>query len=234
MVKKISFIFIVLILIFLCILFFIFRDVKTFVKETKDYLTIHTEPKVKIEHLNNQIKNIGYLITSELQYSGVVEYETNSENNPLYKLFISKKFLMLYDAEINAGIDLSDIELIEVKNNDTESKIIVNIPKATIKSCIVNPRKFYDLKKSWIEYGETDKEAMNSARLLATEDAKNNINFDKLLSNAQKQAEIIVGNLIETGMINTKYDIEFKISDNEKKEISEQINSAIELKTTIE
>ncbi|MBR3628487.1 MAG: DUF4230 domain-containing protein [Elusimicrobia bacterium] len=234
MVKKISFIFIVLILIFLCILFFIFRDVKTFVKETKDYLTIHTEPKVKIEHLNNQIKNIGYLITSELQYSGVVEYETNCENNPLYKLFISKKFLMLYDAEINAGIDLSDIELIEVKNNDTESKIIVNIPKATIKSCIVNPRKFYDLKKSWIEYGETDKEAMNSARLLATEDAKNNINFDKLLSNAQKQAEIIVGNLIETGMINTKYDIEFKISDNEKKEISEQINSAIELKTTIE
>ena len=101
MVKKISFIFIVLILIFLCILFFIFRDVKTFVKETKDYLTIHTEPKVKIEHLNNQIKNIGYLITSELQYSGVVEYETNSENNPLYKLFISKKFLMLYDAQIS-------------------------------------------------------------------------------------------------------------------------------------
>lgn len=234
MIKKISFFFIILILLFLCIVFFIFRDFKNFVQETRDYLTINTESKGKIEYLNNQIKNIGYLITSELHYSGVVEYETNSKNNPLYKLFISKKFLMLYDAEINAGIDLSDIELIEVKNNDTESKIIVNIPKATIKSCIVNPRKFYDLKKSWIEYGETDKEAMNSARLLATEDAKNNINFDKLLSNAQKQAEIIVGNLIETGMINTKYDIEFKISDNEKKEISEQINSAIELKTTIE
>lgn len=234
MVKKISFIFIILVSVFLCMLFFMFRDVKSFVQETKDYLTIHTEPNFKIEHLNKQIKNIGYLITSELQYSGVVEYETNSENNPLYKLFISKKFLMLYDAQINAGIDLADIELTEVRNNDTESKIVVKIPKATIKYCIVNPRKFYDLKKSWIEYGETDKEAMNSARLLATEDAKNNINFNKLLSNAQKQAEIIVGNLIKTGMINTKYDIEFKISDNVKKEITEQINSAIELKTTNE
>ena len=72
---------------------------------------------------------------------------------------------------------------------------------------------------------------MNSARLLATEDAKNNINFDKLISNAQEQAEIIVGNLIKTGMIDSKYDVEFEITDNETKEIKEQINSAIELDT---
>ena len=135
---------------------------------------------------------------------------------------------MLYDAEINAGIDLSNVELVEVKNNDTIHKIVVKIPKTTIKSCVVNPRKFYDLKTSWIEYGETDKEAMNSARLLAMEDAKNNIKFDKLLSNAQKQAEIIVGNLIKTGMIDTKYDIEFEIIDSEKKELTDHINSIIE------
>ena len=228
MLKKISFVFIILILFFLLMLLFIFRDVKNFVQETKDFLTIHTESKVNVEYLNNQIKNIGYLITAELQYSGVVEYETNSKNNPLYKLLISKKFLMLYDAEINAGIDLSNVELVEVKNNDTIHKIVVKIPKTTIKSCVVNPRKFYDLKTSWIEYGETDKEAMNSARLLAMEDAKNNIKFDKLLSNAQKQAEIIVGNLIKTGMIDTKYDIEFEIIDSEKKELTDHINSIIE------
>ena len=228
MLKKISFVFIILILFFLLMLLFIFRDVKNFVQETKDFLTIHTESKVNVEYLNNQIKNIGYLITAELQYSGVVEYETNSKNNPLYKLLISKKFLMLYDAEINAGIDLSNVELVEVKNNDTIHKIVVKIPKTTIKSCVVNPRKFYDLKTSWIEYGETDKEAMNSARLVAMEDAKNNIKFDKLLSNAQKQAEIIVGNLIKTGMIDTKYDIEFEIIDSEKKELTDHINSIIE------
>lgn len=231
MLKKISFVFIILILFFLLMLLFIFRDVKNFVLETKDFLTIHTESKVNVEYLNNQIKNIGYLITAELQYSGVVEYETNSKNNPLYKLLISKKFLMLYDAEINAGIDLSNVELVEVKNNDTIHKIVVKIPKTTIKSCVVNPRKFYDLKTSWIEYGETDKEAMNSARLLAMEDAKNNIKFDKLLSNAQKQAEIIVGNLIKTGMIDTKYDIEFEITDNEKKELTEYVNSIIEFES---
>ena len=228
MLKKISFIFLALVLIFLSILFFIFRDVKIFVQETKDFFTVNTEPKINIQYLNNQIKNIGYLITSELQYSGVVEYETNSKNNSLYKLFISKKFLMLYDAEINAGIDLANVELVEVKKDDTEPKIIVKIPKATIKSCIVNPRKFYDLKKSWIEYGETDKEAMNSARLIATENAKNNINFNKLLSNAQKQAEIIVGNLIKTGMIDRKYDIVFELKDDDNKKVEEQINSIIE------
>ena len=229
MLKTINFIFIVLILVFLSVLVFIFIDIK----KTKDLLTIHTEPKVNIEHLNSQIKNIGFLITSELQYSGVVEYETNSRNNPLYKIFISKKFLMLYDAEINVGIDLANIELVEVIKNNTEYKIVVKIPKATIKSCNVNPRSFYDLKKSWIEYGETDNEAMNSARLLAIEDAKNNINFDKLISNAQKQAEIIIGNLIRTGMIDTKYDIEFEITDIEKKGIIEQVNSLFEFKTAI-
>lgn len=229
MFKKIIFVFIILVLIFLSVLVFIFRDVKNFVQETRDFLTVHTESKFNIEYLNNQIKNIGYLITSELQYSGVVEYETNSENNQIYKFLFSKKFLMLYDAQISAGIDLTKVELAEVKNNDTDIKIVVKIPKATIKSCNVNPRKFYDLKKSWIDYGETDKEAMNSARLLATEDARNNINFDKLLSNAQEQAEIIIGNLIKTGMIDVKYDIEFEISDKETKEVNEQINSAIEL-----
>ena len=234
MLKKFNFIFVILILIFLLVLVFIFIDIKSFVQGTNDLLTIHTEPKVNIEYINNQIKNIGFLITSELQYSGVVEYETNSRNNPLYKLLVSKKFLMLYDAEINAGIDLTNIELVETIKNDTEYKIVVKIPKATIKSCNVNPRSFYDLKKSWIEYGETDKEAMNSARLLAIEDAKNNINFDKLISNAQKQAEIIIGNLIRTGMIDTKYDIEFEITDIEKKGIIEQVNSLFEFKTAIQ
>ena len=234
MLKKITFIFIILVLIFLGILFFIFRDVKSFIQETKDFLTVHTESKVNIEYLNSQIKNIGYLITSELQYSGVVEYETNSENNSVYKFLFSKKFLMLYDAQISAGIDLSHVELVEIRKDNTEPKIIVKMPKATIKSCNVNPRKFYDLKKSWIEYGETDKEAMNSARQLATEDAKNNINFDKLLDNAQKQAEIIVGNLIKTGMIDIKYAIEFEISDKEIKELKEEFNSAIEFETTIQ
>ncbi len=209
-----------------------FRDVRNFVQETKDYLAIHTEPNVNIKHLNNKINNIGYLITSELHYSGLVEYETNGKNNPLYKIFISKKFLMLYDAEINAGIDLSKVELVEIKKNDTEAKIVVKIPKATIKHCNINPIKFYDLKKSWIEYGETDKEAMNSARLLAVDDAKSNIDFNKLLSNAQKQAEIIVGNLIKAGMIDTKYNIEFEITGDKETKINEQINSAIELATT--
>lgn len=231
MIKKLNFLLVILILVFFCIIFFIFIDIKNFVQGTKDYLTIHTEPKVNVEYLNNQIKNIGYLITSELQYSGVVEYETNSTNNPLYKFLISKKFLMLYDAEISAGVDLEKVELVELKNNDIELKVIVKIPKATIKSCNVNPRKFYDLKKSWIEYGETDKEAMNSARLLATEDAKNNINFEKLLYNAQKQAEIIIGNLIKTGMIDTQYDIDFEITN---KETAEQTNSIFEFETTIQ
>ena len=100
-INKIIFLFIAIVLIFLCIFFFMFRDVRNFVQETKDYLSIHSEPKVNIEHLNNQINNIGYLITSELHYSGVVEYETNGKNNPLYKLFISKKILMLYDYKKN-------------------------------------------------------------------------------------------------------------------------------------
>ena len=125
-------------------------------------------------------------------------------------------------------------KLTEIKKDNTEPKIIVKMPKAIIKSCNVNPRKFYDLKKSWIEYGETDKEAMNSARQLATEDAKNNINFDKLLDNAQKQAEIIVGNLIKTGMIDIKYAVEFEISDNETKELKENFNSAFEFETNVQ
>lgn len=212
MEKKIYLIIITLLFCIVCV--FTFINIKNFIYEKKGKISIHRQAKVNIEYLNNQIKNIGYLITSEVQYSGLVEYETNGDNNPIYKYFISKKFLMLYDAQINAGVDLELVELSEVKINETESKIIVKIPHATIKTFNVNPKKFYDLKKSWIEFGETDKEAMNNAKLSASDDARKNIDFNKLLSGAQKQAEIIIGNLIRAGMIDKKYNIEFETIDN--------------------
>ena len=219
MEKKIYLVIITLLFCMVCV--FSFVNIKNFINNKKEKLLINKEPKVKIEYLNNQIKNIGYLVTSEVQYSGLVEYETNGNNNPLYKYFISKKFLMLYDAEINAGIDLAFVELNEIKTNDNDLKIVIKMPYPTIKTFNVTPKRFYDLKKSWIEFGETDKEALNNARLSAIDDAKNNIDFDKLLSNAQKQAEIIIGNLIRAGMTDKKYNIEFetinKINNNTDK-----------------
>ncbi|WP_413853098.1 DUF4230 domain-containing protein [Candidatus Ruminimicrobium bovinum] len=212
MEKKIYLVIITLLFCIVCA--FSFITVKNFINEKKEKLSVNKEAKVNIEYLNNQIKNIGYLITSEVQYGGLVEYETNGNNNPIYKYFISKKFLMLYDAEINAGIDLTLVELNELKTSKNENKIVVKMPYPTIKTFNVNPKKFYDLKKSWIEFGETDKEAMNNAKLYAGNDARNNIDFNKLFSNAQKQAEIIIGNLIRAGMTDKKYNIEFEIIDN--------------------
>ncbi|MBQ3834218.1 MAG: DUF4230 domain-containing protein [Elusimicrobia bacterium] len=198
--KLIKFLFIILLIS--CIFFLIFAVFK------KNNISIlEKNKKYDIKYFAWQIKNKGYLVSSELDYSGRMNYKINENAVWGTKWAVYREFIMIFDAKIEAGVDLTNVSLIE-----TENKIIVKMPKATIKDIYIIPEsiEYYDIKNTPIKWGESDKEAANNAKIKAKEDVKNNVNLDTLLKNAQSQAEMYIERFLRTGI--NKY-IEFEIFD---------------------
>lgn len=181
--------------------------------------------KYDIKYFAWQIKNKGYLVSSELDYSGRMNYKINENAVWGTKWAVYREFIMIFDAKIEAGVDLSNVSLVE-----TENKIIVKMPKATIKDIYIIPEsvEYYDIKNTPIKWGQSDKEAANNAKIKAKEDVKNNVNLDTLLKNAQSQAEMYVERFLRTGI--NKY-IEFEIFEDNQK--IEEKNNSIELIQTV-
>ena len=200
-VIKISFI----IILVCCLIVIVFKAFKG-----TNRTAIETTKKYDIKYFAWQIKNKGYLVTSELEYSGIINYNINKDAMWGTKWLIYREFVMIFNAKIEAGVDLSNIDLIE-----TESKVTVKMPKATIKDIYIIPEsiEYYDVKNTPIKWGESDKEAANNAKIKAKEDVINNVNLTTLLNNAQSQAEMYVESFLRTGI--NKY-IEFETIDNTK------------------
>ncbi len=203
--KAIKILFIVILVCFMAVIVFkVFKGNNT--------IDFEENKKYDIKYFAWQIKNKGYLVTSEIQYSGRIKYKINDVNNKIIKWFIYREFIMIFDTRIEAGVDLSNIDLIE-----TESKIVVKMPQATIKDIYIIPEsvEYYDVEKTPIKWGESDKDAANNAKIKAKEYVRDNVNLNTLLNNAQSQAEMYIEGILRVGT--NKY-IEFDIVDNKKQE----------------
>ncbi len=174
--KLIKILFIILVCIMVMIIF------KAYNRKTS--VNLEENKKHDIKYFAWQIKNKGYLITSEIEYSGRIRYKINEqfENDKnimqwTIKTLIYREFMMIFDARIEAGVDLSNIDIVE-----TESKIIVTIPRATIKDIYITPEsvEYYDIKQTPIKWGESDKDAANNAKIKVKEHIKNNVNINTL------------------------------------------------------
>ena len=163
---------------------FLYDKIKTTVNKTiiKD--------SVDIEYITGMIRNMSDLITSELEYTGIVEYKTHE--GELLNFLTGEEFLMVYNAEIKAGIDLSRVSLEKL-----EDKIIVYMPSATIKYKKVKPDtiRYYDTKKALIK-GD-GKQLGREAQVEAENDIDKNVNIEKLLNSAEEQAKKVIEGLIK-------------------------------------
>lgn len=145
--------------------------------------------KLNIDYLTGTIRNMSDLITSELEYSGIVEHESNVGK---WNSFVTEeRFLMVYNAQIKAGIDLSSVKL-----TASDDKIIVEMPHSSVKFKKVNPDsiRIYDVKKALIK-GD-GKIQLQEAIVEAENDMDKNANLSRLLKSAEDQAEAVIKGLI--------------------------------------
>ena len=156
------------------------------------------KPEITIEYVDKKLENLGELATAEMTYNGL--YSIVEGNIP----FITQKgFSMTYEAQVKAGIEVSEIE-VEV----TDKEVVVTLPAAEIQTSYVDPEsiQFYDEKMALFNW--TEKTDVTEAITSAEADVKEKADLDGLLERASKQAEYIVKGLLEDAVGDLKVVVE--------------------------
>lgn len=146
------------------------------------------EPKVTVSaaSIEEQLSRCSSLTTARLDYRGLLKYEEGEIQ------FINKKsFSMIYDAQIKAGIDLSEA-VVEIHG----STIQVHIPKPEVQDITIDSDslEFYDEQLALFNW--TNKEDTIKAIAYAKEDAAAKAAQTNLLTQASEQAETLIETLL--------------------------------------
>ena len=89
----------------------------------------NTTEKISSDIVKNQILSVKELTTLKYKYTNVGSFENQSEFYGMKVPFTLKKFIISYDGEVNAGINLEEAEVLL---NDQDKKISIRLPKAKI------------------------------------------------------------------------------------------------------
>ena len=96
---------------------------------------LNSETKVSSDIIKNQILSVKELTTLKYKYTNVGSFENQSEFYGMKLPFTQKKFIISYDGEVNAGINLEEAK---VSLNDETKKIEIEIPKAEILNHVID------------------------------------------------------------------------------------------------
>lgn len=156
---------------------------------------------VSATSIEERLSKCSSLTTARLEYRGMIKYEEGDIP------YINKKsFSMIYDAQIKAGIDLS-----EAKAEITGKKIKVTVPAPEIQDITVNPDslEFYDEKLALFNW--TDREDTANAMEYAKQDAAAKAAQTDILAQASDQAQTVIETLLAplTDTKDPEYQIEF-------------------------
>ena len=156
------------------------------------YWYLKAQPKVDAKSLMERLEESSELTVEKNFYTGIVRFEEGT-----IPLISKNGFSMKYEAEIDAGFELENVN-IEV-NDDS---VVVTVPEAKILSVNIDPNslEFYDNKVSLFK---TDrKEATKQALQAAQKDAEEHATSKGLLDAANKRAEVIFKGIFEGGVGN--------------------------------
>lgn len=145
------------------------------------------EPTLTTTDIQEEIVEVSDLATAQLNYRGLVHYEEGNIR------FIDKKaFTMVYDAEVKAGVDLSQSQIsIDGKT------ITVTLPAATMQSIEIDPNslEFYD--QEYAIFNWQNREDTAEALEMAKENAQEKVDQTELLQQADDTAKTLVENLLK-------------------------------------
>jgi len=96
---------------------------------------LNSKTKVSSDIIKNQILSVKELTTLKYKYTNVGSFENQSGFYGMKLPFTQKKFIISYDGEVNAGINLEEAK---VSLNDETKKIEIEIPKAEILNHVID------------------------------------------------------------------------------------------------
>ncbi|MDO4313853.1 MAG: DUF4230 domain-containing protein [Eubacteriales bacterium] len=150
------------------------------------YIYREPEPVISTAAIEEKLIQCSLLTTARLEYRGLVQYSEGE-----IPLINKKGFSMIYDAQICAGIDLSQADI--AVDGDT---IRITLPKPSIQSIEINPDtvEFYD--EQYALFNWTNKEDVTTAMEYARQDAQVHADSSELLAQAKEQAHTVIETLL--------------------------------------
>ena len=143
------------------------------------------EKRITSLEVSQTLESASDLTTEKIVYQGLIHYEEGDIP------FIDKKsYNMTYTAEIDAGVDVSEIEV-----TDTGEKIIIEIPDSEVQSVYVDPDSIEFHDESFALFNWDDKQDGVDAVKLAETDAKEHADIDTLKKEADNHARELIENL---------------------------------------
>lgn len=140
------------------------------------------QPSIDETVVTKQLKACSDLATSKMMYRGLVTYTSGN-----IELWDKKSFQMIYDAEIKAGVDMSEADV-----SMDGKKIEILLPAATIQDVSIDPDsiKIYDQKYSLLNW--SDRSDTSAAMSEAKADAREAAEKSDMAGQADTQARAIV------------------------------------------
>lgn len=145
------------------------------------------EPEITSTFISEKLEAASELTSAKLTYNGLASY---SEGD--IPLINKKSFKMIYRAEVDAGIDLSEVDI-----KVTDSKVRLTLPEAEVLNITVDPNslEFYDERFALFNW--EDRKDTVEALKKAEEDVLKKGNIDELKTKAREQTEVILKGLLE-------------------------------------
>lgn len=140
------------------------------------------QPSIDETVVTKQLKACSDLATSKMMYRGLVTYTSGN-----IELWDKKSFQMIYDAEIKAGVDMSEADV-----SMDGKRIEISLPAATIQDVSIDPDsvKIYDQKYSLLNW--SDRSDTSAAMSEAKADAREAAEKSDMAGQADTQARAIV------------------------------------------
>ena len=144
------------------------------------------KPKISSSYIVSKLEDASDLTTARLQYTGLVKYD--DEGIPF---LTQKKYSMIYSAEMEAGIDLSKVEV-----GVSDDLVIVKLPDVVVEEPVVDPDsvEFYD--ESFALFNWDSKQDGVDAIKIARKDCKEKADTDGLKAKAYENAKELVGQIL--------------------------------------
>lgn len=190
-----------LIVIFILIGFIIFLG-----KEVID-LRKKVEKESSLYVSKVEFKNLGQLVTQSANVTVVKNYKNSREFLKLFDIpFTEYVLIFSYDVSVDAYIDF---EKVHYTKNDDEKKFYVEIPHAKSKDPVLDEgsiRTLYDNKNI---FNSVDFDKSNELRIEVKNKGLEEALKQGLLDKAEKNAELLISNMLKTDEQCKNYDVEF-------------------------
>ena len=156
--------------------------------------------------VQDELKNVGVLITEEYYFTEVTNY---SSTKKLFNIDIGiteSSYIASYDGHITAGIDFSTITL-SADNN--KRLITVHMPKSTVQDIVIDPNSFklYSEKDGFANHLSISD--FNQSLIELNKTAEEKAIAKGILDRADENAEYLISSLISSLIEADDYEIEY-------------------------